>query len=133
MAQLEQDFKRLLILHNEIARAVSVDKNLDYAFVSDATTEIKKRASRLQSTLALHKPEGAENERRQIEFQDGQMKKALAILCKQIKSFVTNPIIEHPGTVDPALLARARRDLEEVIELSGNLRKSAERLKKGVQ
>src|SRR5258705_14025481 len=35
--QVAQDFSRILILHNEIARAISGANRLDYAFVSDAT------------------------------------------------------------------------------------------------
>src|SRR5215510_1548172 len=53
MAQTEEDFTRILTLHNEIARALASKKDLDYHFVSDAAAEIKKRASRVQSTLFL--------------------------------------------------------------------------------
>ena len=53
MAQTEEDFNRILTLHNEIARALASKKDLEYAFVSEATAEIKKRASRVQSSLAL--------------------------------------------------------------------------------
>ncbi len=51
MAQTEEDFNRILTLHNEIARALSSNNALNYQFVSEATAEIKKRASRVQSTL----------------------------------------------------------------------------------
>ena len=54
MAQTEEDFTRILTLHNEIARALTSKKDLNYQFVSEATAEIKKRASRVQSTLGLH-------------------------------------------------------------------------------
>ena len=58
MAQTEEDFNRILTLHNEIARALSSKNALDYQFVSDTTAEIKKRASRVQSTLKLEPEEG---------------------------------------------------------------------------
>jgi hypothetical protein len=51
------------------------------------------------------------------------------VLCKKIESFITNPIIEVPGTVDAKQLERARKDLESVVELSGDLKKRAERQK----
>jgi hypothetical protein len=131
-AQVGQDFQRILILHNEIVRAVTAANNsLDYVFILAATTEIKKRASRLQSTLELQKPEPTEqNLQSQPEFNDAHIRDALIMLCKQIKSFVTNPIIESPGTVDTQQLAKARRDLENVVELSGAIKKGAERLSK---
>jgi len=133
MAEVGQDFKRILIRHNELARSLSAGKTLDYDVVSDATEEIKKRASRLQTILALNKPDGEQNQERYLEFTDAQIREEVTMLCKQIKSFVTNPIIEHPGTVNTQQLTKARRDLQDVIDLSGNLKKSADRLKKTSQ
>src|SRR5690349_12989038 len=45
MQQTAEDFNRILTLHNEIARLLSASKPIEYTFVSEATTEIKKRAS----------------------------------------------------------------------------------------
>jgi len=130
-AQVGQDFQRILILHNEIVRSITANNAPDYQFILDATAEIKKRASRLQSTLELQKPEPAEqNPQSPTEFNDAHIKDALIMLCKRIKSFVTNPIIETPGTVDAQQLVRARRDLEDVVEISGAIKKGAERLNK---
>ncbi|MGI9165320.1 MAG: hypothetical protein ACR2G5_02860 [Pyrinomonadaceae bacterium] len=126
-AQIEQDFNRILILHNQIARATSSDQPLDYHFVSDATAEIKKRASRLQTTLALHEPTTRQQSSgKSTEFDD--LKTSLFLLCKQIRSFVTNPVIETPGTVNAGQLSNARRDLESIIILSGHIRKNAVKL-----
>src|SRR6185369_17422962 len=52
MAQVQEDFERILTLHNQIARAITKDQTLAVDFVSDATAEIRKRATRLQATLA---------------------------------------------------------------------------------
>lgn len=129
--QIEQDFNRILILHNQIARATSSEQPIDYRFVSDATAEIKKRASRLQTTLALR--EAATHEQtsgKSIEFDEFQMKASLLLLCKQIRSFVTNPVIETPGAVDAKHLSNARRDLESIITLSDYVRRNAVKLGK---
>ena len=128
MAQTEEDFNRILTLHNEIARALSSNSALDYQFVSNATAEIKKRASRVQSTYRLTPEEGHSTEKLD-EINDPQMKDALIKLCKQIRSFVTNPSIENPGTVDVQQLTKARSDLEAVIQLSGQIKKDADRIK----
>jgi hypothetical protein len=131
MEQTEEDFTRILTLHNEIARLLQASKPIDYHFVSDASAEIKKRASRLQSTLGLRQlaTETPVVEKDQAPGDD-QMKDALIKLCKQIRSFVTNPVIENPNTVDAQQLSYARRDLESVIQLSGNLKKEATKLEK---
>ena len=129
MKQTEEDFNRILTLHNEIARALASKNALDYEFVSDASGEIKKRASRVQSTLRLEPEEGQTPEKLE-EINDSQMKDALIKLCKQIRSFVTNPSIENPGTVDAQQITKARIDLEAMIQLSGQIKKDSEKLKK---
>jgi hypothetical protein len=129
-AQVEQDFKRILILHNEIAQATAADRVLDYRFVSETTAEIKKRASRLQTTLVLNRFEAGDKQEKRVKFADSQVKDALITLCNQIESFVKNPVIESPGTVDLDQSVRARRDLDGIIDLSGNIKKSADRLGK---
>jgi hypothetical protein len=128
-AQVKLDFERILTLHNQVVRAINGSPRLDYAFVSAATAEIKKRASRLQTTLALQKLDTDERDQ-QKQFNDAQVKDALIILCRQIESFVKNPIIATPGTVDLQQLARARRDLASIIELGDRIKKITERLKK---
>jgi len=127
MAQTEEDFTRILTLHNEIARVLDSKKDLDYHFVSQATGEIKKRASRVQSTLVLH----LTSDDAPVKVQtDAEMKDSLIKLCQEIRSFVTNPIIENPNTVDAAELPRARHDLESLIQLSALIKKDADKLSK---
>ena len=126
MAQTEEDFNRILTIHNEFARLLAASKPIEYTFISDATTEIKKRASRLQSTLAMHQlPTETPVVEKSDELNDSQMKDALVRMCKQIRSFVTNPVIANPNTVDAQQLTNARRDLESLIQLSGHLKKEA--------
>jgi hypothetical protein len=127
MEQTQEDFTRILTLHNEIARALSSKKDLDYHFVSEATAEIRKRANRVQSNLVLGLPQ---DEAPIKETSDLEIKDSLIKLCKEIRSFVTNPIIENPNTVDAVHLTRARRDLESLIQLSGLIKKDADKLGK---
>ena len=127
MVQTEEDFNRILTLHNEIVRAISSKDTLNYRFVSEATAEIKKRGTRVQSTLALH----LSNEDAPVkEKAEPEIKDSLIKLCKEIRAFVTNPMIENPNTVDAQQLVRARRDLESFIQLSGLIKKDADKLNK---
>ena len=127
MAQTEEDFTRILTIHNEIARALTSKSDLNYQFISEATAEIKKRASRVQSTLVLHL---SQDDAPVKEKSDPEIKDSLIKLCKEIRSFVTNPMIENPNTVDAQQLTRARRDLESLIQLSGLIKKDADKLSK---
>lgn len=134
MAQTESDFNALLSLHNEIARVLAGSKPLDYHFVSEATGEIRKRAHSIQSNLVLSL---SDEENKPVELADTtnekEMKDALVTLCKQIRSFVTNPVIEQPNLIDADKLTTAKRDLESVIQLSAHLKKDADQLSGKVQ
>ena len=130
MAQTEEDFNRILKLHNEIARAITSNDTLNYKFVSEATGEIKKRASRVQSSLGLGlSSEDAEKLAKPDIKKDAPIKDDLILLCNRIRSFVTNPSIENPNTVNAEQMTKARRDLETLIQLSGRIKKDADRLK----
>ena len=124
MAQTEEDFNRMLMLHNEIVRAITTNKPIDLKFVSEATGEIRKRATSIQSNLMLSPPD---EEVKQTEM-PVERKDALIKLCKQIRSFVTNPVIEQPNTIDVEKLATAKRDLESVIQISAHLKREADGL-----
>lgn len=131
MAQTEEDFNRILTLHNEFARLLASEKSFDYHFIAEASAEIKKRADRLQSTLALEQlPTETPVVEKTEEIDAAHMKDAVVRMCKQIRSFVTNPVIENPNTVDAQNLSNARRDLESLIQISGHLNKEAARMHK---
>ena len=127
MAQTEEDFNRILTIHNEIARALASKNDLNYQFVSEATAEIKKRASRVQHSLALGL--SAEEALKLEKPKDQPIKESLITLCNQIRSFVTNPSIENPATINAEQMTKARRDLETVIQLSGRITKDADKLR----
>jgi len=131
MAQTEEDFNHMLSLHNEIARALAATKPLDYHFVSTATAEIRKRAHSIQSNLMLSPPA---EEMKPVEIPEKttepEMKDGLVALCKHIRSFVTNPVIEQANLIDAEKLAAAKRDLETVIQLSAQLKRDADLLSK---
>lgn len=131
MAQIEEDFNRMLSLHNEIVRAIDSTKPLDYHFVSEATGEIRKRASSIQTNINLT-PAAEEIKPAELtaNTNEVEMKDSLVKLCKQIRSFVTNPVIEQPNLINADKLAAAKRDLESVIQLSTQLKRDADLLSK---
>lgn len=130
-AQLMQDFERIQVARNKIVRAAANDKAFDYKFISEVTDEIKKRASRLESNLALPEPEENEASRKnQVELNETQIRTSLLTLCNRIESFVKSPLFETPGVIDVHHSTKASSDLKSILELSGSIRKSAERLKK---
>ena len=125
MKQTEEDFTRILTIHNEIARALAAKETpLNNQFVSEATAEIKKRASRVQSSLALRlSPQEVLDMEKAGAPKELPIKEELVRLCSQIRSFVTNPSIENPNTINAEQMSKARRDLEVLIHLSERINK----------
>ena len=128
MDQVSEDFQRILTRHNELVRAIAANRPLNYQFVSDAMSEVKKRSTRLQSSLKLPKPETTSEDSKTDSALIGmETKDEMILLCKQIESFVKNPIIEKPGTVDAQALDKARKDLQSIVELSDVMKKQADK------
>ena len=128
MDQVSEDFQRILTRHNEIVRAIAANQSLNYQFISDATAEIKKRSTRLQSSLKLQKPETTTaNTKTESALIGMETKDQMILLCKQIETFVKNPIIEKPGTIDAQALEKARKDLQRIVELSDVIKKQADK------
>ncbi len=127
-AQIKEDFEQMQMVSNNMRRSVTTtaDGVLDYKFISSATSEIKKRASRLKSNLSLPL-----DEQLQPSKIDGlQMRTLLSALDGLIIRFVKNPIFKTAGVVDAEQSVKARRDLERIIEISDKIRKDAEESKK---
>ncbi|MDQ3918636.1 MAG: hypothetical protein M3348_09175 [Acidobacteriota bacterium] len=129
--QLNEDFKRIQVIRNDIAHALKVEGVLDYKRVSGQAAEVRKRALRMQTYLALRGDKGADERgaaARAGAGGDGDVKDALVKLCKRIDSFVANPRFTSPDVVDVDATARAKRDILEIIALSGEIKSGAERL-----
>lgn len=132
VAQIKEDFNLIQVLNNEMIRVAFSEQSLDFESLSDKAADIKKRATRLKGTIKLPPPK---EEKKSLENQESsspeQLKASLLLLRKTIGGFVNNPFFQHPGVVDVQLSAQASRDLQDIIELSEVIRKSAKRLDKG--
>jgi hypothetical protein len=129
--QIKEDFRRIQIVRNEIARNILANKPFDYRLISEETEDVRKRADRLKSRLvAPAEEEGRKGPKKEIDFNDQEMKSALVRLCNMIISFVENPILKTPGTIDVQQSKKAASDLLNIIDLSGNIKRNADRLYK---
>jgi len=131
LEQVKEDFTRIQVLANEMMRTISVGNALDYKRISDTTAEIRKRASRLKANLALPESEyEPKHQKDQDALDSGQVRKELLKLDDSIMSFVKSPHFRNPGVADAEHSFKAAGDLENIIELSSSIRKSAEKLSK---
>ena len=138
IAQIKEDYERIQVLNNELRRAASnAAAALDYKRVSTASAEVRKRAARLRENLSFPEAEDdasaaeAKAQKPEVVFDAAQMKASLSTLDELIVSFVTNPVFQSsPSVVDAAQATKAGRALCDIIALSADIKRNADRLSK---
>lgn len=131
LAQMNEDFDGIQSADRDILSAVSTGDVPDYKRISGGLADISKRAVRLKKNLALPPPTKDDKKKEKGEEPDAsQLRPALIVLNSLITSFVTNPLFRKETSVDSTLLARARRDLDGIIDFSEKVRKNVEKMDK---
>lgn len=135
IANMKQDFTRIQVLRNDIARNLIAHKPLDYSVITDQTTEINRRAHRLNVYMLAHPPED-KGQDTPPDLKSEEMIGSLVKLCKLIDSFTENPALKSAATIDAeksekakADKAKADADLLAIIKLSETIQKKAGGLK----
>jgi hypothetical protein len=128
--RIKEDFERIQIINNNVLQAQASGGALDYARISEAASEIKKRAARLKTKL-FTSDSGKSPKEKETEADGARdLKSLLAELDGAISGFVTNPMFKRLRVVDAQHSAKARRDLERVIKLSARVRREADKKRK---
>lgn len=157
MKQIREDFKDLQSLNNKMMATAWSTETLDYTFLSDMISRIRGRATRLKTTLNLPGPNDLEEAALDPKAADPKVsdpktsdpiavgpkaasdpvvnnakefRNALLVLDQTIMRFVNNPLFQTPNTIEVNLATKARKDLETVISLTADLKKTAARLQK---
>jgi hypothetical protein len=135
ISNMKEDFSRIQVLRNDIARNLIAQKPLDYKLLSGQTAEINKRASRLNVYMRARSAED-EKGNNSPELKSEEMIDSLVRLCKLIDGFTENPALKNAATIDSKEMDKARenkanadRDLLAIIKLSGRLQKKSDSLR----
>lgn len=129
--QIREDFLRIQVIDRKLMQATAVGDMLDLELVARSAGEIRKRSRRLKENLALPRPETppAGRSRIAVEATSKRLRISLSDLSNLIEGFVSNPMFEQSKLVDARLSAKARQDIEAIIELSSQIKRSSEKLK----
>jgi hypothetical protein len=135
IANMKEDFSRIQVLRNDIARNLLAHKPLDYKLVSEQTAEINKRATRLNVYMRARVAED-EKESNPSELKSEDLIGALVRLCKLVDSFTENPALKDAATLNSKEPDKAKenktnadRDLLAIIKLSASIQKKTESLR----
>jgi hypothetical protein len=127
LAEMQKDFTRLQIINKELLRAALGNSTLDQKFVLKSVSEIRERAERLNKNLALPELDStAGQSRTNLPAGPDHLKRSVMRLGTLIFSFVDNPFFREISVVDTKQTMKARRDLEDIIELSGEIKRNNE-------
>jgi len=135
IVNMKENFTRIQVVRNDIARNLVAQKPLDYKLVSDQTGEINKRASSLNVYMRARVPEDKE-QNNSSDLKSEEMIDALVNLCKLIDSFTENPAFKNAATVDAKEMAKAKEDkakadgdLLAIMKVSESIHKKSDSLK----
>jgi hypothetical protein len=131
LKQISEDFRDIQGLNNKMMADTWSRKEPNYDYISDTMSQIRGKANRLKLNLSLPKSQNSDKKELRLEDVNVQeFRAALLVLDKSIMSFVTNPVFRETKTVEMKMSAQASRDLETVLQLSGDIKKAASRLNK---
>ncbi len=136
LAQIKEDFVRIQVVNNDLAGMVSRSgrEPLDLKLVSKSAADIRKRAERLRDNLVLPEFDKVfEVPQLQAPTEAERLKSSLSLLRGIILEFVNNPHFDNAQLVDIQAAMKARRDLDDIIEVSGWIKQSSEKLHKADQ
>jgi len=131
IVNMKDDYKRIQVLRNDIARNLVARKPIEYKLVAEQTAEINQRASRLNVYMQARVPD--ERKPNTVdELKNEEMVGSLVKLCKLIDSFTENPALKSAATVDSKDIAKSKedkanadRDLLAIIKLSAGIQKKS--------
>jgi hypothetical protein len=135
IVHMKEDFTRIQVLRNDIARNLVARKPLAYALIAEQTAEINKRANEINTYMMARSPDDKTLDK-PSDLKSDEMVGALVKLCKLIDSFTENPALKNAATLDVREVekvkeekARADKDLLAIIKLSESIRKTSDSLK----
>jgi hypothetical protein len=129
--QIKEDFERIQIINIKELQTQESGATPDYARISSAASEIKKRAARLKGNLFSSNSEQQMEETKKEAEEAQDLKSLLAELDGAISGFVRNPMFRNLRVVNAQNSAKARRELERIIKLSARVRQEADKKKRG--
>jgi hypothetical protein len=135
IANMKQDFSRIQVLRNDIARNLVAHRPLDYNLVMAQMSEINKRTHRLNVYMLAQAPEHREQDNK-MDPDSEDMIAALVKLCKLIDSFTENPTLKDAAMINAKgnekakeNKAKADGDLLAIIKLSESIQRKSDSLR----
>ena len=132
LEQMNEDFKKIQLIRLDMVKDIAEGKTFGYKRLAGDSAEVRKRAARLRSSLALlEEKDVGKQDSKKIEFQKDTIQDAASDLCLEISRFTGNPLFNRGAVYNLRYAVEADNTLETIINLSENIKDSADRLRRG--
>ncbi len=129
--QMSEDFKQIQLVRLGMVNDIKEGKPFEYKRLSNQAAEIRKHAVRLKDSLALFEQQkSAERQFEKEELDITKIQDAASDLCLEASRFIENPMFKAGAVYNVRYAAEAAQALDTVINLSTNIKNSADRLRK---
>ena len=124
--QIDEDFKRIQVIHNEIVRMFQPDKTPNYDRLAELTDDLRKRGSRLRDNLYLPESDKTrEKPAHSAAIDENHVKNNVVALHDLVVTFVANPLFKNLGVIDATVIESATANLENIIDISDEIKREA--------
>ncbi len=127
LGDVRKDFVAIQTVNDELRTTVAAQPSLDYRYISNAAGRIKTLAIRLNSNLALGKPQ-VEGVMPELQYNEEMLRASLFSLHRLVVRFVDNPIFKEPGVLNIPQTKRAKQDVDGIMSLSDHIRRITQQL-----
>ena len=130
--QIRKDFLRIQIIDDALKKERVGTNGPHPKVVSGYVADIKRRSERLKDNLSLPKVDTTSDPSPSPETME-HLRLRLEDLSKSIDSFVANPIFESAKIVNTNLSIQASKDLEQIIAVSKEIKRTSDRLGRAIK
>ena len=128
LTEVQDDFTQIQAANNELAGANEKAAALDLAFAEASVKEMRTRAERLMENLTETKLK--KYEATTFPADRNELKISISKLDTVVGEFAHNPVFREASPDDDKLAKKALQDLNQIIQLTYQVLKGIETLKK---
>jgi len=123
--EIKKDFEQIQLSQDEVIKAYTTDKEIDYGKIARSAEQFNASATRLKGNL-FPAVEGNEpkDEKKDADL-SVEVKTLIVEIDNALAAFVGNALFTSPQTAKAEDRTRAQNDLEKLIRLSAALKKEA--------
>jgi hypothetical protein len=130
IAEIQKDADQLQSNNSKLQESMKTTTVPDYKRIAGYASEMRKAVLRLQTNLAIPKPETQEEKAEIVSgLPTEQLKSSVLALERLVSEFVASEVLQRPIAVDAQLFTKAGQDLRGMLRHTTKVKKLADELR----